>query len=59
MRSSHRSQSTASKDSRVIRTNRTHNTTSLSAAAMYVVKIKHGETLRRIVLDECFSYDAL
>jgi len=26
---------------------------------MYVVKIKHGETLRRIVLDECFSYDAL
>jgi len=26
---------------------------------MYVVKIKHEDTLRRIVLDECFAYEAL
>jgi len=26
---------------------------------MYVVKIKHEDTLRRIVLDECFTYEAL
>jgi len=26
---------------------------------MYVVKIKHGETLRRIVLDDVFTYAAL
>lgn len=27
---------------------------------MYVVKIKHEDTLRRIVLDdECYSYEAL
>lgn len=26
---------------------------------MYVVKIKHEDTLRRIVLDECYTYEAL
>jgi hypothetical protein len=26
---------------------------------MYVIKVKHQDTLRRIVLDEAFTYEAL